>query len=267
MLKSKTRTVFSCLILLSQLWFCTSAVHAAEPSSRDLNSGWQFRILIAEQARAHPELQQWHPAQVPGVVQTDLLENHLIPDPFYRDNESRLQWIGESDWEYQTTFQLDAPALAHEHLDLVFEGLDTFADVSLNGHSILESDNMFRRWRIPVKTLLVVDLGIGGKAVSQNTVYFDITHNLELPVVPKIESTLAKSGNGYTLTLKSPLLARSVYISFGDLDVQTSDNYFELLPNEAVSIILKTSATLNRTQSALKIVSLTEAFASPGTHY
>lgn len=154
MLKSQTRTVFSCLILLSQLWFCTSAVHAAEPSSRDLNSGWQFRILIAEQARAHPELQQWHPAQVPGVVQTDLLENHLIPDPFYRDNESRLQWIGESDWEYQTTFQLDAAALAHEHLDLVFEGLDTFADVSLNSHSILESDNMFRRWRIPVKTLL-----------------------------------------------------------------------------------------------------------------
>jgi beta-mannosidase len=117
------------------------------------------------------------------------------------------------------------------------------------------------------RDLLVVDLEIGGKAVSRNTVYFDITHNLELPVAPKIESTLAKSGNGYTLTLKSPLLARSVYISFGDLDVQTSDNYFDLLPNEAVSIILKTSATLNQTQSALKIVSLTEAFASPGTHY
>jgi len=49
--------------------------------------------------------------------------------PFDRDNEFHLQWIGLADWEYQTTFQLDAAALAHDHLDLVFDGLDTFADV------------------------------------------------------------------------------------------------------------------------------------------
>src|SRR3981081_3383264 len=124
-------------VLAAVFLFVASPLHAAERSSRDLDTGWQFRIVgKSDQAAAQADLQQWHPAQVPGVVQTDLLQNHLIPDPFYQDNELRLQWIGESDWEYQTSFQLDAAALAHEHVDVVFEGLDTFADVYLNGHSV-----------------------------------------------------------------------------------------------------------------------------------
>ena len=128
---------------------------AAEPGWRDLNSGWQFRAVSKlDPALNETYAEQWHPAQVPGVVQTDLLQNHLIPDPFYRDNESRLQWIGEADWEYQTTVHLDAATLAHEHVDLVFDGLDTFADVYLNDHALLQADNMFRRWRIPAKTVL-----------------------------------------------------------------------------------------------------------------
>lgn len=88
------------------------------------------------------------------MVHTDLLDNKLIPDPFDKDNEFHLQWIGLADWEYQTTFQVDAAALAHEHLDLVFAGLDTFADVYLNDQSILHADNMFRTWRVPAKTSL-----------------------------------------------------------------------------------------------------------------
>jgi len=103
---------------------------------------------------AHADLQEWHAAQVPGVVQTDLLQNHLIEDPFYRANESRLQWIGASDWEYQTTFQIEAGELAREDVDLVFEGLDTFADVYVNDRAALQADNMFRRWRIAAKPLL-----------------------------------------------------------------------------------------------------------------
>jgi beta-mannosidase len=151
--------------------FFALRLHAAEPSSRELNSGWQFRLVSrTEYVPAAPgsagdadewkkeaasgALAEWHPAQVPGVVQTDLLSNHLIPDPFYQDNEMRLQWIGLSEWEYQAKFQVDAATLAREHVDLVFDGLDTFADVYLNGHSILQTDNMFRRWRIPAKAHL-----------------------------------------------------------------------------------------------------------------
>src|ERR1700686_2410179 len=141
---------------------------ATELSSRTLDSGWQFRAVANTPAAAnasapgtatsentdHSNTLKWHPAQVPGVVQTDLLHNGLIPDPFDRDNEYRLQWIGLTDWEYQTVFQADAAALSHEHLDLVFDGLDTFADVYLNDQAILHSDNMFRHWRVPAKSQL-----------------------------------------------------------------------------------------------------------------
>ncbi|MGA2387645.1 MAG: hypothetical protein ABSF97_01705 [Candidatus Sulfotelmatobacter sp.] len=146
--------VLSSLLLLVGFALClvsASPSQAAEPSSRELNSGWQFRAVAnAEQAA----VKEWHPARVPGVVQTDLLDNKLIADPFDRDNEFRLQWIGLADWEYQTTFQVDAAALAHDHVDLVFDGLDTFADVYLNQQPVLHADNMFRTWRIPAKATL-----------------------------------------------------------------------------------------------------------------
>jgi beta-mannosidase len=139
---------FACLLFCSLM---VSPVQAAEPVSRNLDSGWQFRA-VANTDRA--DVKEWHPAQVPGVVQTDLFNSKLIPDPFDRDNEFHLQWIGLADWEYQTTFQVDAAALAHEHVDLVFDGLDTLADVYLNDQAILHADNMFRSWRIPAKPAL-----------------------------------------------------------------------------------------------------------------
>lgn len=132
----------------------SSALAASEPTSRTIDSGWQFRAVAAAGTSDHAGIQEWHSAQVPGVVQTDLLQNKLIPDPFYQDNEARLQWIGLTDWEYQTTFEVDAVTLAHDHVDLVFDGLDTFADVYLNGQAVLTADNMFRRWRVDAKSQL-----------------------------------------------------------------------------------------------------------------
>src|SRR3984957_4000012 len=123
----------------------------AQATSHPLDAKWEFRA-VSKTDRA--DLQDWHPAQVPGVVQTDLLNNGLIPDPFYRDNETKLQWIGLTDWEYRTTLHLTAAELAHKHLDLVFDGLDTFADVYLNDHLLLQSDNMFRTWRADAKSAL-----------------------------------------------------------------------------------------------------------------
>jgi beta-mannosidase len=122
-----------------------------QSTSRVLEAKWEFH---AASTTDRAELKEWHPAQVPGVVQTDLLHDNLIPDPFYRDNDTRLQWIGLTDWEYRTTFDADAAMISHEHVDLVFEGLDTFADVYVNDQAVLHSDNMFRRWRVPAKGLL-----------------------------------------------------------------------------------------------------------------
>jgi len=120
-------------------------------SSLPLDTKWEFRALSGTD---RADVKDWHPAQVPGVVQTDLLRNGLIPDPFYQDNDTRLQWIGLADWEYRTTIQADAATMSHEHVDLVFEGLDTFAQVFVNDKEILRSDNMFRQWRVPLKGVL-----------------------------------------------------------------------------------------------------------------
>ena len=149
------------LFFLSWL-LSTLPMHAAELASRTLNAEWQFRAVANTLPAENKDIStvvssavaEWHPAQVPGVIQTDLLHNKLIPDPFDRDNEYRLQWIGLTDWEYQTVFQVDAAALGHEHMDLVFEGLDTYADVYLNDQAILHADNMFLHWRVAAKTWL-----------------------------------------------------------------------------------------------------------------
>src|SRR5229473_7788194 len=124
---------------------------ALPPRAVVLHSGWRFRALNDS---VHSGVDQWHDAEVPGVVQMDLLRNKLIADPFYRDNEKSLQWIGLTDWEYQTEFDVDAATLARGHVDLLFAGLDTFADVYLNDAQLLKADNMFRSWRLSAKDLL-----------------------------------------------------------------------------------------------------------------
>jgi beta-mannosidase len=109
-----------------------------------VHAGWQFREAGKE---------KWYPAGVPGCVHTDLLNNKLIDDPFYRDNERNLQWIGKTDWEYRTTFNVTAEMIARTNLELVFEGLDTYADVYFNDELLISSDNMFRTWRADAKRL------------------------------------------------------------------------------------------------------------------
>lgn len=120
----------------------------ASVRTQQLNSGWQFRALGKPPLAAALE---WHNATVPGVVQTDLLANKLIPDPFYGTNETILQWIGLTDWEYQTKFTVDATTFAQDHIELVFDGLDTYADIYVNDQQVFETGNMFRTWRVDVK--------------------------------------------------------------------------------------------------------------------
>ncbi|HZD30536.1 MAG TPA: glycoside hydrolase family 2 protein [Candidatus Angelobacter sp.] len=121
-----------------------------------LNSGWEFRQLLSGPAIQAPtpsdhDASQWHPAVVPGSVHLDLLRNKLIPDPYYRDNEAKLQWIENADWEYRTTVQATPALLQQKHIDLVFEGLDAYAQVYLNDKLVLTANNMFREWRVSVK--------------------------------------------------------------------------------------------------------------------
>ncbi|MEO6252175.1 MAG: glycoside hydrolase family 2 protein [Ferruginibacter sp.] len=120
-------------------------ITSAQNISIELNKNWQFK---------NQKENKWYKATVPGTVHTDLLANKLIPDPFYRDNESKLQWIDKADWEYKTVFNVDAKTFGKKGIELVFDGLDTYADVYLNGKLILQANNMFRGWTINVKAFV-----------------------------------------------------------------------------------------------------------------
>ena len=93
-------------------------------------------------------------AAVPGCVHTDLLRAGKIEDPYYRDNEKGLQWIGEAGWIYWREFQISSELLNSDRVLLCCEGLDTLATISVNGKKIAKTDNMFRRWEFDVKRLL-----------------------------------------------------------------------------------------------------------------
>lgn len=97
------------------------------------------------------EKNEFLPAKIPGTVHTDLFSNNKIPDPFFGDNEKKLQWIENENWIYKTTFYIADDEFRHKNINLIFNGLDTYADVFLNGKKILSADNMFRTWKTDVK--------------------------------------------------------------------------------------------------------------------
>ena len=129
-----------------------SAVMAAAPDRFVIDKGWSFRLAPGNaQLAAHPEAAAWQAAAVPGTVHSDLFANKLIPDPYVGAPEAGLQWIGLADWEYRTRFDAPRNASGAARSDLVFEGLDTFAEVWLNGEKLLDANNAFRTWRVPVQ--------------------------------------------------------------------------------------------------------------------
>ncbi|HEY9075570.1 MAG TPA: glycoside hydrolase family 2 protein [Anaerolineaceae bacterium] len=112
---------------------------------QSLSGAWQFR----KSGEA-----TWLPATVPGCVHTDLLAAGKLPDPFLEDNEFKVAWVAESDWEYAHSFTPPSDLLAEEQIFLVCDGLDTLAEVILNGVSLGKTENMHRVYRWDVKSIL-----------------------------------------------------------------------------------------------------------------
>lgn len=140
----------------------------------DLNEEWKFR---QEDAR------KWYSAEVPGVVHTDLLSHEHIPHPWVGTNEKKVQWIEEENWEYKLEFELDDQVLRKKRLELVFEGLDTYAEVVLNDSPILNADNMFRRWRVDVTSNL-------RKGPNQLSIHFLSPISVNIPKVEALDYSL-----------------------------------------------------------------------------
>ncbi len=114
----------------------------------------------------------------------------------------------------------------------------------------------------PRQTFLTLDLIVGGDVVSRNTVFFAETRDLELPSRPAISTELTGTDGAYKLVLHSTQLARHVFLSFGDLDAQLSDNYVDLLPNEPVAIEIRSTATLDQLKTRMQLMHLMQAFNS-----
>jgi beta-mannosidase len=175
----------------------------AAPLRKELNEAWKFK-----QVRGY----NWYPATVPGVVHTDLLDNGLIEDPFFRLNERGLQWIDKEDWLYETVFDLDDLLLQKENIHIRFDGLDTYADVTLNGEKILSANNMFREWDTDVKALLK-------EKDNQLQVYFHSPIKIAMPqweALPfQYRSSNDQSENGGLFNRKVGVFVRKAGYHFG----------------------------------------------------
>lgn len=111
----------------------------------NLGGAWRMREADSE---------TWHSAHVPGSVYADLMADGTMPDPFWRENELDAFERMKKDYVYQRTFTVTEAQLAHPHVELVCEGLDTLAHVSLNGREIAFADNMHITWVWDVKEQL-----------------------------------------------------------------------------------------------------------------
>jgi len=107
----------------------------------NLNSDWEFTSEIFD---------KYYPAKVPGSVHTDLFYNHLIPDPFTGINENSLQWIDTLVWVYKTEFKKPKNLNPDDQVEIVFKGLDTYADVFINDSLLFSANNMFKPWSFKI---------------------------------------------------------------------------------------------------------------------
>lgn len=151
-----------CIFLSIMLWQISSA---QESRRIDLCGEWDFRQSGSE---------HWIRASVPGCVHTDLMSAGLIDDPFYGRNEKSIQWIGEKDWEYRKTFTISEDDLLVSNMWVVLEGVDTYADISVNGLPVGTTDNMFRTWRFDISDKLKV-------GDNQLTIRFESVFRHDMP--------------------------------------------------------------------------------------
>ena len=135
------RNILTLFLLIAPIF-----VFAQQSESVSLNENWQFSQTGNE---------EWLDAEVPGSVQRDLIKHGILPDPFYGTNEKLIQWVEDENWDYRTTFNITTEQLQYDDVYIYFEGLDTHADVFLNGSRILQSKNMFVGHKVPVKNQLI----------------------------------------------------------------------------------------------------------------
>jgi beta-mannosidase len=110
----------------------------------------------------------------------------------------------------------------------------------------------------PRTVFAVFELLMDNRVVSRNLVFFDQPKDLSLPS-PHVRTQLAKTNDGYMLTLDSDKLACEVWVSFGDVDAEVSDNAFDILPGQRVTVAIRSKASLDALRKALKVQDMADA--------
>lgn len=170
---------------------CVSGQHAEQIS---LDGAWEFR---------EDDSLEWLPATVPGTVHTDLLALKRIPDPYIGLNEKAVQWIEERNWEYRKTFFLSPAQIQNAQSEFVFEGLDTYCDIFLNGKLLGRCDNMHRRWVFDGKNALKT-------GEIELVLKFFSPMKMAMPAV-LASPFLLSSGNDASPTKVSPYVRKAAY--------------------------------------------------------
>ena len=138
------KKTFPLLLLLFAFMGCQKA-ESQNVVEQSLNKGW---TLTGDTLSINMQV------DVPSVVQQSLYENGIIPHPYLGMVENDLLWISDHVWDYTLRFDVDSLLFGKEVVELVFEGLDTYADISLNGYELISVDNQFREWKLDVKRYL-----------------------------------------------------------------------------------------------------------------
>lgn len=151
---------FIFIFLISLCFSCESSYHT--PKTTFIDSDWTFKSLADN---------TWRDASVPGDVYSDLFKQDLIANPYIGTNEVDVQWVAENDWEYKTTFKVDDSTFQRKHIEINFDGLDTYASVFLNDSLILQTNNAFRNYKVDVKPFI--------KKENKLHIVFNSTHYFE----------------------------------------------------------------------------------------
>ncbi len=136
------KKIFPLLVVLIFFQSCETMMET--PIETSIHQHWEFK---------GKDTLDWQKATIPGNIFTDLLSNNTIPDPMILDNENQVQWVSQKDWVYQTSFELNNKILSQDHVELNFEGLDTYAKIYLNDSLIGNPNNAFRNWQFDIKRL------------------------------------------------------------------------------------------------------------------
>ena len=190
-------------LILFTLLLCLGACQLGKKDltkkTQILNEDWEF----FEQGDSSV-----YPATVPGQVHLDLLSNDLIDDPFWEDNEWKQRWIEEENWIYKTEFKVERKTLRNENIAIIFEGLDTYAEVFLNGEKVLTANNMFRTWTIDAKPFLK-------RGMNELRVVFESPINHNRGVVLNYPHELPSGNETADIPLKVAAFTRKAAYHFG----------------------------------------------------